>query len=113
VVEKGWIALKGLAWSGRGKIHKVVVWTNGGKFWQDAILQPPVLDKAHVRFNHLFFWDGKETEIRSRAIDETGYVQPSPKVLRQARGADSGYHFNPVTGWVLKNDGRVLFNDDF
>lgn len=112
-VEKGWIEIKGIAWSGRGKINKVEISTNAGKSWQDAYIQPPVLDKAHVRFTYLFNWDGKETEIRSRAIDETGYIQPTLKTLRKARGADSGYHFNPVTAWVLKRDGRVLFNDDF
>jgi len=112
-VEMGWIEIRGLAWSGRGKIDSVDVSTNGGKTWTKAMLHGPVLDKAHVRFTHLFQWDGRETEIRSRAIDETGYIQPTLKTLRKARGADSGYHFNPITAWVLKRDGRVLFNDDF
>lgn len=112
-VEKGWIEIKGIAWSGRGKIDRVEVSTDGGKSWNLAFLQGLVLDKAHVRFTYLFQWNGKETELRSRAVDETGYVQPTLKQLRTARGAAGGYHFNPVTGWVLKNDGRVLFNDDF
>ncbi len=112
-IEKGWIEIKGLAWSGRGKVHAVEVSTDAGKKWQKAELQGPILDKAHVRFRHVWYWDGRETEIRSRAIDETGYVQPTLRVLREARGSRGGYHFNPVTGWVLRPDGSVLFHDDF
>lgn len=112
-VEKGWIEIKGLAWSGRGKVAKVEVSTDGGKSWALAQLQPPVLDKAHVRFRHLWNWDGKATEIRSRVTDDTGYLQPSLKQLQEARGGRGGYHYNPVTGWVLKSDGTIEFNDDF
>jgi sulfane dehydrogenase subunit SoxC len=112
-VEKGWIEIRGLAWSGRGKVADVHVSTDGGKKWNLAELQGPVLDKAHVRFRYLWYWDGKETEIRSRTTDETGYIQPFPKQLQEARGGRSGYHFNPVTGWVLKPDGTVHFNDNF
>jgi len=32
-VEKGYIEIRGLAWSGRGKVTKVEVSTNGGKTW--------------------------------------------------------------------------------
>lgn len=112
-VEKGWIEIKGLAWSGRGKVAQVEVSTDGGKKWQVAALQGPILDKAHVRFRHLWHWDGKETEIRSRVTDDTGYLQPTLRQLREARGGRGGYHSNPVTGWVLKPDGTIEFNDDF
>lgn len=112
-VEKGWVEIKGLAWSGRGKIQQVQISTDAGKSWKVAELQQPVLDKAHVRFRYLWRWNGEETELRSRAVDETGYVQPTLKKLRQERGASGGYHFNPVTGWLLNRDGTILFNDDF
>ena len=112
-VEKGWIEIKGLAWSGRGKVANVQVSTDGGKKWDLAQIQGPVLDKAHVRFRYLWYWDGKETEIRSRTTDETGYLQPNLKQLQEARGGRGGYHSNPVTGWVLKPDGTVHFNDNF
>ncbi|KEO74112.1 sulfite dehydrogenase [Anditalea andensis] len=110
--EKGYIEIKGLAWSGRGAIIGVDISTDGGKSWNPAVIQQPVLDKAHVRFRYLWKWDGRETEIRSRAVDQTGYVQPTPKQLLAVR-ENTRYHFNPVTGWILKRDGRVLFNDDF
>jgi sulfane dehydrogenase subunit SoxC len=45
----------------------------------------------------------------SRAIDETGYIQPTLKQLKEARGNDAGgYHMNPITGWLLKKDGAVF-----
>jgi sulfane dehydrogenase subunit SoxC len=112
-VEKGWIEIRGLAWSGRGKIVRVEISTNGGKNWLPASLQGPVLDKAHTRFHFLWNWNGQQTEIMSRAIDETGYTQPTLKQLIDARGADmGGYHLNPITAWTIKRDGRVLFKPE-
>ena len=110
IVEKGWIELQGIAWSGRGKIAKTEVSIDSGKTWKLAQLQSPVLPKAHTRFRYLFNWDGKETTILSRAIDETGYTQPDRKTLIQARGAGSiPYHSNPITGWRLKSGGDVVY----
>ncbi|WP_019991314.1 sulfite dehydrogenase [Rudanella lutea] len=108
-VERGWIEIRGLAWSGRGKVVRVEVSTDAGRSWKVTELQQPVLDKAHVRFRHFWRWDGAETEICSRVTDETGYTQPTLKQLMDARGPDTGgYHLNPITPWVLKTDGRVL-----
>ncbi|MHA4844898.1 sulfite dehydrogenase [Flavitalea antarctica] len=112
-VEKGWIEIRGLAWSGRGKVHAVEVTTDAGKTWMPARLQDPVLDKAHTCFRHLFKWNGGETEIASRAIDDTGYVQPTLTQLVNARGKDmGGYHLNPITSWRIKSDGSVLFKPE-
>jgi sulfane dehydrogenase subunit SoxC len=108
-VEKGYIEIRGLAWSGRGKVARVEVTTDRGKTWQPAQLQEPVLDKAHVRFRYLWNWNGQETDIASRVTDETGYVQPTYQQLLAARGPDmGGYHLNPITWWQVKADGRVL-----
>lgn len=109
-VEKGWIEVQGIAWSGRGKIIGAEVSTDNGRSWQASVLQGPVLPKAHVRFRHMFNWDGKETVIMSRAIDETGYVQPTRAQFIEARGVGSGpYHRNPITGWRLKAGGDVVY----
>lgn len=109
-VEKGWIEVQGIAWSGRGRIAAAEVSTDNGRSWQAAALQGPVLPKAHVRFRHMFQWDGKETVIMSRAIDETGYVQPTRAEFLAARGPGSGpYHRNPITGWRLKAGGDVVY----
>jgi sulfane dehydrogenase subunit SoxC len=112
-VERGWIEIRGIAWSGRGKIVKVEVSTDAGKSWNVARLQEPVLEKAHTYFRFLWQWTGGETEILSRAIDETGYIQPTLKQLIEARGADlGGYHMNPITAWRIKRDGTVLFKPE-
>jgi sulfane dehydrogenase subunit SoxC len=108
-VTPGWIEIRGLAWSGRGRIARVEVSTDGGRSWRQAELQAPVLPKAHARFRLLWNWNGGATEILSRAVDESGYVQPEWSALTQARGRRTRYHLNPVTGWRIGTDGRVLF----
>jgi sulfane dehydrogenase subunit SoxC len=112
-VERGWIEIRGISWSGRGKIVTVEVSTDAGKTWNTAKLQEPVLDKAHTYFRYLWQWNGDETEILSRATDETGYIQPTLQQLVAARGTDiGGYHMNPITAWQIKKDGRVLFKPE-
>ncbi|MEJ1242154.1 sulfite dehydrogenase [Chryseolinea sp. T2] len=111
-VEKGWIEIRGIAWSGRGKIVRVEVSTDVGKSWYPAELQTPILDKAHTTFRYLWNWNGQTTEIMSRAIDETGYIQPFFKDLVDVRGDVTGYHFNPITKWVVHNNGDVFINED-
>lgn len=112
-VEKGWMEIRGIAWSGRGKISSVEISTDAGRHWVKAALQEPVLDKAHTCFRYPWYWDGRTTEIMSLAIDDTGYRQPTMKQLIAARGTEmGGYHLNPVTAWVLKSDGQVLFRPE-
>lgn len=109
-IEKGWIEIQGIAWSGRGLITGTEVSTDNGKTWESAKLQEPILPKAHTRFRHLFNWNGKETVILSRAIDESGYIQPTRETLIKVRGAGSiPYHSNPITGWRLRAGGDVLY----
>ncbi|WP_448700569.1 sulfite dehydrogenase [Mucilaginibacter sp. AW1-3] len=113
-VERGWIEIRGIAWTGRGKVIKVEVSIDAGKTWNEARLQEPVLDKAHTYFRYPWQWNGDETEILSRVIDETGYIQPTLKQLVDARGADiGGYHMNPITAWQVKRDGSILFKPEF
>lgn len=112
-VEKGWIEIRGIAWSGWGRIVQVEISTDAGRTWRPAKLQQPVLDKAHTGFRYLWQWNGETTEIMSRAVDETGYTQPTLQQLVNARGADmGGYHLNPVTAWVIQRDGKVLFRPE-
>jgi len=112
-VNKGWVEIRGIAWSGRGKVEKVEVSTDAGKTWQLANLQEPVLSKAHTYFRYLWDWKGETTEILSRVTDETGYLQPTLAQLVDARGVNlGGYHMNPITAWEIKNDGTVLFKPE-
>ena len=66
-------------------------------------------DKAHVRFEHLWEWDGKPTTLMSRAIDDTGSVQPSLAEFRRVRGSGTDYHFSAIRSWLVEADGRVYF----
>jgi len=111
-VEKGWIEIQGIAWSGHGKIAKVEISTDAGKHWYPASLQEPVLNKAHTRFRYLWQWNGESTEIMSRAVDDTGYTQPFLKQIIADRGIGTGYHLNPVTAWQIRKDGQVLYQPE-
>jgi len=111
MLEPGWIEIRGLAWTGRGRITAVDISTDDGNSWARAKLQEPVLPKAHTRFRYLWKWNGRPTGILSRARDETGYVQPTRGQLDAARGMPQGpfaYHYNPITGWRIDGDGTVL-----
>jgi sulfane dehydrogenase subunit SoxC len=101
--------VRGLAWSGRGRIVRVDVSTDGGARWSEARLLGPALPKAHVRFEHLWQWDGRPATLMSRAIDETGAVQPTLDVFRRVRGSGTDYHFNAIRSWRVEADGRVFF----
>ncbi len=105
--EPGFHQISGLAWSGRGRVQRVEVTTDGGRSWAEAQLQDPVLPLAHTRFRFDWSWDGSETTLASRCIDETGDVQPSRAALIAARGTQSSYHNNAVQGWRIGRDGRV------
>lgn len=83
--------------------------TDAGRSWRPADLNGPVLEKAHTRFSYLWNWDGAETEILSRAADDTGYIQPTLAAIAAVRGPDLGYHLNPITAWHIRKDGQVSF----
>jgi sulfane dehydrogenase subunit SoxC len=106
----GWRPVSGLAWSGRGRITRVQVSTDGGATWTDAQLQEPVLSKAHVRFVSMWRWTGETALLLSRATDETGYVQPTRRQLLEARGPGTDYHYNCIRGWRVDSDGSVFFH---
>lgn len=109
LTDKGWWPISGLAWTGRGRITKVEVSTDGGRRWAEATLHGPVLPNAHTRFSHMWQWDGKEAVLLSRATDETGAVQPTRAELIAVRGVGTDYHFNQVKGWRVQADGTVEF----
>ena len=99
--------LTGIAWSGRGAIRRVEVSTDGGRTWQDAVLDGPVLPIAHTRFLLSWRWDGRNAIVQSRCTDETGYVQPPRAALTAVRGTNSNYHNNAIQSWQITPDGSV------
>ena len=107
LLDKGYYAISGLAWSGRGKVRKVDVSVDGGRNWRAARLETPVLSKCLTRFNLDWTWNGKPALILSRATDETGYVQPTYRQLRAVRGSRSIYHNNAVQTWLVAESGEV------
>ena len=112
-LTRGWVEINGIAWTGSGKIQRVDVSTDDGATWTAAKLQEPVLSKAHTRFRHLWNWPGGDAVIMSRAVDETGYMQPTKDTLIASRGISSvPYHTNPITGWQVRADGTVVFRPE-
>lgn len=107
LLDKGFYNVTGLAWSGRGKVKRVDVSMDGGKNWKTARLESPVLPKCLTRFNIDWVWDGSPTILQSRAIDETGYVQPKINELREVRGTRSVYHNNAIQSWKLAASGEL------
>ena len=103
----GTYEIGGLAWSGRGKIQRVEVSTDGGKTWQDAELQLGGFAKAFTRFRLPWTWDGNAAALASRATDDTGYLQPTPEEMLEARGRNYGYHNNQIKTWYVRADGSV------
>nr|WP_047574677.1 sulfite dehydrogenase [Methylobacterium sp. ZNC0032] len=104
---RGRNVLSGLAWSGRGTIKRVDVTLDGGRNWQEARIDGPVLDKSLTRFYVDFDWNGGELLVQSRAMDSTGYVQPTKEELRKVRGANSIYHNNGIQTWHVKPNGET------
>jgi sulfane dehydrogenase subunit SoxC len=107
----GFFEITGIAWSGRGRITRVEVSTDGGKSWADAHLQTPVLPVCHTRFRFPWLWGGNPAVLQSRATDETGYVQPTLQQLVAVRGLNgplgSVYHLNAIQSWAIATDGSV------
>src|SRR5271163_2095562 len=107
LVARGFHEIGGIAWSGRGKIKRVDVSVDDGRSWQATELQEPVLTLALTRFRIPWRWDGQSAVIQSRAIDETGYVQPTLDELLAVRGENYYYHNNAIWPWRIATDGEV------
>ena len=104
----GLYEIRGLAWSGSGKVKQVDVSVDGGVNWQSARLHEPVLSKALTKFTFDWRWDGRPALLESRVIDESGVMQPTIEALRKQRGSNSVYHNNSIQTWQLKTDGSVF-----
>ncbi len=104
---KGHTVLSGLAWSGHGTIDRVDITLDGGKNWRTARIDGPSLPKALHRFYYDFEWDGSPLLMQSRAIDSSGYVQPTKNELRAVRGINSTYHNNGIQTWHVMKNGEI------
>ena len=107
LLHKGHNILSGMAWSGRGTVARVDVSLDGGRNWRHARIDGPSFDKAVHRFYFEFDWQGETLLLQSRAIDSTGYIQPTKDELRAVRGTNSIYHNNGVQTWHVRANGEV------
>lgn len=107
IQQPGFLEIRGLAWSGRGRVVSVEVSMDGGRNWANAQLQKPILPMCHTRFRFPWRWDGQEAILQSRCVDETGYVQPTRQALLSVRGTNSYYHYNAIQSWKILRDGNV------
>jgi sulfane dehydrogenase subunit SoxC len=105
--EAGHYEIRGIAWSGRGKITGVDVSVDGGKNWQPANLAEPVLAKCLTSFTLPWRWNKSPATLISRARDETGYVQPYLEQLFKVRGKFFVYHNNAMQPWRIDSNGKV------
>ncbi len=105
--RKGMHQISGLAWSGRGRITAVDVSLDGGVNWRKTQLEEPILPKCLTRFRLPFEWNGEELLLQSRAMDETGYVQPDYATNRRNKGETGIYHNNSITTWHVAETGEV------
>src|SRR6202047_987214 len=112
----GLYEISGIAYSGTGRIEKVMVSADGGQSWAQAALQEPVLSKAFTRFRMPWRWDGGPATLQSRAWDEAGNVQPTRAEFVAARGeltkpapvlSFPNQHYNSITSWGVGSDGEV------
>jgi len=113
----GQYEISGVAYSGNGRVAKVMVSADGGKSWAEAALQGPVNPKAFTRFRMPWRWDGQPVVLQSRAWDEAGNVQPLRAEFVAARGqtekpvtnplAFPNQHYNSITSWGVDGSGGV------
>jgi sulfane dehydrogenase subunit SoxC len=99
--------IKGLAWSGRGRIRRVEVSADGGRSWAEAALEGPVLPRCLTRFRAAWQWSGQPGVLKSRATDETGAVQPERAALVAQRGLNGYFHYNAIVAWAVDAEGAV------
>jgi sulfane dehydrogenase subunit SoxC len=103
----GLYEISGIAWTGAGRIRRVEVSADGGQTWAEAALTEPVLSKSLTRFQMAWRWNGGPAVLMSRAIDETGAVQPTRTALIAERGERSNYHNNAIQNWRVAANGEV------
>jgi sulfane dehydrogenase subunit SoxC len=107
LLQKGFCNISGVAWSGRGAIKRVEVSVDGGRNWRVARLQTPVMSKCLTRFQIDWSWSGDASLLMSRAVDETGHIQPTYAQNRAVRGSRGIYHNNSIQTWLVEQSGEV------
>jgi sulfane dehydrogenase subunit SoxC len=110
-ISRGFHEIRGLAWSGHGRIRRVEISLDGGKTWKQASLEPAPDALSVVRFKYNWVWDGRETVIMSRAWDEKGNTQPTQEEFFAKWARNNRYHYNAIQAWRIGADGKVVNGD--
>jgi sulfane dehydrogenase subunit SoxC len=115
--EPGLYTISGVAYSGTGRIARVMVSADGGKSWGEAALQGPTHPQAFTRFVMPWRWDGQPAVLQSRAWDEAGNAQPLRADFVAARGQTKqpvtnplvfpNQHYNSITSWGVDSKGGI------
>ena len=92
----------------RHGIRDVMFSDDGGRTWREAKLEEPIMEKCLTRFKAAWNWDGQPAVLMSRAVDSTGYVQPSVQDITKKR-AIVGFvqHHNAIQPWSINAQGEV------
>jgi hypothetical protein len=106
----GFYEIRGFAWSGRGRVARVDVSTDGAKTWTPAEIEGTPEPICTVRFKLPWAWAGDAAVLKSRCVDKTGYVQSSRGTLVAERGLNAFYHYNGVQSWGVAK-GHVITQD--
>jgi sulfane dehydrogenase subunit SoxC len=85
LAQQGIYEISGIAYSGKGKIAKVMVSADGGKSWAEAALQEPVQTKAFTRFRLPWRWNGGPAILQSRAWEDHGSPAGAERIRCCAR----------------------------
>lgn len=113
----GYHEISGIAYSGTGRIARVMVSADAGKSWAEAALQGTPQPQAFTRFRMAWRWNGEPVVLQSRAWDEAGNVQPLRAEFVAARGETSqpvkdplafpNQHYNSTTSWGIDSKGEI------
>ncbi len=83
VLHRGTVTLRGLAWSGSGRIVAVEVTTDGGKSWRLASLEPGSRYEWTIWRYTVHIQGTGIAEFACRAVDDTGAEQPATRDPRR------------------------------
>ena len=107
LLERGIYQISGIAWSGSGKIKQVELSADGGKTWAKAELDSHVLSKSLTRFRSAWKWNGTQSSLMSRAIDDQGNIQPNREHWLKGRAINTFYHYNAIQSWSVNSKGKI------
>ena len=106
-LDKGFVEIRGLAWSGYGRVTRVDVSLDGGKRWSPARIVGEALPQSQCRFVLPWQWTGQAALLQSRCIDEHGHQQPTREQIVSVQGTNPIYHYNAIQTWKVDQNGKV------